>query len=109
MKETYYKAFFGTPEAVEAAVRKFDQVLRRMYNVYGGHREYSGKNAEGDYEVVMSYTANWNNLSNIFPEFRFQSINKRFAVEAARLPKEIEENFWCDLLQDENGNTLVPW
>lgn len=109
MKKTYYKTYFGTNEAVEAGIRKFDQVLRRMYNVYGGHREYSYKNADGEYQVTMSYTANWNGLSNMFPEFRIQSINKRFAIEAARLPKEIEENFYCDVLKDENGDPVDRW
>ena len=35
MKRTYVKAFFGTNEAVETAIRMFDRFFRRRYNVYG--------------------------------------------------------------------------
>lgn len=103
MKRTYIKAFFGTNEAVEAGIRKFDQIFRQMYNVYGGRREYSGKDADGNYEVIMSYTADWDDLDGLFPEYRIESIARRFYLEACRLPKEYNDNFWCDVIKEDDG------
>ena len=96
MIRKYYKAYYGSHEAVEAGIRKFDQIFRRMYNVYGGKREYSGKDADGNYEVVMSYTANWVEVS-FLPEFTIEAINHRFNHEADRLANQ---DFWCDVIKE---------
>lgn len=96
--KTYIKAFYGTNDAVEAAIRKFDKIFRRMYNVYGGRRKYSGKDSDGHYEVIMSYTANW---IDTFPGFSISSINRKFEQEAYRLPSN--NNFWCDTIKEDDG------
>lgn len=106
MRRTYVKVFFGTNEAVEAGIRKFDEVLRRMYNVYGGRREYSGKDADGNYEVIMSYTADWmdsDQMRFLLPEFTIGAINRRFNHEANRLPMPIRDDFWCDVIKEDDG------
>lgn len=106
MKRTYVKVFFGTNEAVEAGIRKFDEVLKRMYNVYGGRREYSGKDADGNYEVIMSYTADWMDsdlMRFLFPEYTIGAINRRFNREADRLPMPIRDDFWCDMIKEDDG------
>ena len=100
MKRTYVKQFFGTPEAVEAGIRKFDQVLRRMYNVYGGRREASYMTSDGEYTVVMSYTADWTDYGGLFPSFRIEAINRQFNREADRLPKPFDTDFYCDVIKE---------
>ena len=98
MKCTYLKVFHGTHEAVEAAVRKFDKVFRQVYNVYGGRREYSGKDADNNYEVIMSYTVIRSDLTGA----RIRAIDRRFDREVYRLPLEYSENFWCDTIKEKN-------
>lgn len=95
MKHTYIKVFYGTHEAVEAAVRKFDKVFRQVYNVYGGRREYSGKADEGEYMVAMSYTTYGRNA-----ELTIQAINRRFYDEVDRM--SIRNDFYCDTIKKKN-------
>lgn len=106
MMRTYIKTFFGTNDAVEAGIRKFDQIFRRKYNVFGGRREYSGKDADGNYEVIMSYTADWSDMNGLFPEFLIESINRSFNYEACRLPREYNDNFWCDVIKEDDGTYM---
>ena len=102
---TYSKQFFGTNEAVEAAIRKFDQVLRRMYNVYGGKRVFSGKTADGEYTVTMTYTANWITAEHL-PEFWVESIDRRFNAEANRLPEPYDMDHWYTALKRADNSTM---
>lgn len=106
MRRTYIKTFIGTHDAVEAGIRKFDEVLKRMYNVYGGRRECSRKDADGNYEVIMSYTANWmdsDRMRFLCPEYTIEAINRRFNREADRLPIPIRDDFWCDMIKEDDG------
>ena len=81
MRATYVKQYFGTIEAVETAIKMFDYIFRLRYNVYGGHRDESHKTADGEYEVTMSYTADWFStpqLLYLFPEFTAQGLEQTF-------------------------------
>lgn len=96
MVKKYMKQFWGDPEAVEAAIRVMDQVFRRRYNVYGGRREYTGKDPEGNYTVVMSYTADWVDhpyMLQLFPEYPFRSIERSANRLCGRRPWA--EAFWA--------------
>ena len=106
MKRTYVKAFFGTHEAVETAIRMFDRVFRMRYNVYGGRREYSGKDADGNYEVIMSYTADWmdsDRMRYLFPEYTIHGINRTFNHRMNRMPDTDDWFFWCDVIKEDDG------
>lgn len=106
MKRTYVKAFFGTNEAVETAIRMFDRVFRMRYNVYGGRREYSGKDADGNYEVIMSYTADWmdsDRMRYLFPEYTIHGINRTFNHWMERMPDRDDWFFWCDVIKEDDG------
>lgn len=94
---TYIKHFFGTPEAVEAAVRTFDQVFRMRYNVYGGHREGTYYTEDGDYNVIMAYTADFGDMGGLFPEYSALGIDKTFYYWMRRHP----------LNEDFGSNNLV--
>ena len=101
MVRTYVKQFFGTNEAVETAIRTFDKVLRMRYNVYGGRREYSGKNADGNYEVVMSYTADWmdsDRMAYLFPEYTIDGIVRTFHRRMWRMPDG--DDWWEDVIKE---------
>ena len=54
--ETKRVLFCGTDAEVEAMVRMADKIFRKLWNVYGGKREASW-HENGEYKVVMSYTA----------------------------------------------------
>ena len=106
MKRTYVKVFFGTNEAVETAIRMFDRVFRMRYNVYGGRREYSGKDADGNYEVIMSYTADWmdsDQMRHLFPEYTIHGINRTFNHRMNRMPDTDDWFFWCDVIKEDDG------
>ena len=104
MKRTYVKQFFGTSEAVETAVRTFDQVFRMRYNVYGGRREGSYKTADGEYTVVMSYTADWaeGDMLRLFPEYTAKGIERTFYHLTLRrkLPDTADWYFYCDVIKE---------
>lgn len=51
---SYKVQFNGTVQDVEAMVRVMDKLFRQRFNVYGGKRLTSYKDANG-YHVVMSY------------------------------------------------------
>lgn len=91
---TYVKAFFGTAEGVEAAIRTFDKVFRMRYNVHGGKREVTYKNHEGEYTVIMSYTADWCDFGGLFPEYTFYGIERTFYHWMNRHP--LNNEFYCD-------------
>lgn len=55
---TYKVQFNGTVQDVEAMIRVMDKLFRQRFNVYGGKRLTSYKDAAG-YHVVMSYNAGW--------------------------------------------------
>lgn len=101
MVRTYVKQFFGTNEAVETAIRTFDKVFRMRYNVYGGRREYSGKNADGNYEVTMSYTADWmdsDRMVYLFPEYTIDGIVRTFHRRMWRTP--YGDDWWADVIKE---------
>ena len=96
MVKSYINEYFGTPAAVEAAVRMFDKVFRARYNVYGGHREATFQNADGEYVVQMSYTADWTEgeMLRLFPEYSIKSIQKTFWEKMHRSPLDFEFSDW---------------
>jgi hypothetical protein len=105
MERTYVKQFFGTSEAVETAIRTFDQVFRMRYNVYGGRREGSYKTSEGEYTVIMSYTADWMSspeMAYLFPEYTAKGIERTFDNLALRrkLPDTADWYFYCDVIKE---------
>jgi hypothetical protein len=103
MKRTYVKQFFGTNEAVETAIRTFDQVFRERYNVYGGRREGSYRTADGEYTVIMSYTANWMDsarMTYLFPEYTAKGIEKSFNYRTRNMPDTGDWYFYCDVIKE---------
>ena len=103
MKRTYLKQFFGTNEAVEAAIRTFDQVFRERYNVYGGRREGSYRTADGEYTVIMSYTADWMDsprIMSLFPEYTAKGIEKSFNYRTRNIPDTGDWYFYCDVIKE---------
>lgn len=103
MKRTYVKQFFGTNEAVETAIRTFDKIFRARYNVYGGKREGSYKTADGEYTVIMSYTANWFDsarMQYLFPEYTAKGIERTFYHVTRNVPEEGNYYFYCDVIKE---------
>lgn len=104
MKRTYVKQFFGTNEAVETAIHLFDRVFRAKYNVYGGRREGSYKTADGEYTVIMSYTADWmdSSMQMLFPEYTAKGIERTFYHLTLRhnLPDTADWYFYCDVIKE---------
>lgn len=103
MKRTYVKQFFGTNEAVETAIRVFDKVFRARYNVYGGYREASYKNTDGEYTVIMSYTADWMDsprMQYLFPEYTIHGIERTFYRMTSDLPDTADWYFYCDVIKE---------
>lgn len=103
MERTYVKQFFGTIEAVETAVKIFDKIFRMRYNVYGGRREASYKTPEGEYTVIMSYTAHWMDsprMQFLFPEYQARGIERTFDHWTFRLPDTAEWYFYCDVIKE---------
>ena len=103
MVKSYLKAFQGTPEAVEAAVRVFDKVFRMRYNVYGGRRESSYIDGEGEYVVIMSYTADWMDsprMQYLFPEYTASGIERAFNYRTRKMPDRKDWYFYCDAIKE---------
>lgn len=103
MKRTYVKQFFGTNEAVETAIRVFDRVFRARYNVHGGHREGSYKTADGEYTVIMSYTANWMDsprMTYLFPEYSAKGIERTYDHLTRNLPDTPNWYFYADVIKE---------
>ena len=100
MVRTYVKTFFGDPRAVEQAVKKFDQIFRQWYNVYGGQRQDSGVDSDGNYEVVMYYTADWGTFNGLMPEYSMAGLEHAFDRATNRRP--YNEDFWCGKAIDIN-------
>lgn len=103
MKCTYVKQFFGTIDAVEMAVKTFDKVFRARYNVHGGRREASYKTPEGEYTVIMSYTANWMDspqMKYLFPEYTIKGIEKTFNHLSMKIPDTENCYFYCDIIKE---------
>lgn len=102
MMRTYTKQFFGTNEAVETAIRTFDQTFRERYNVYGGRRESSYKTADGEYTVIMSYTTDWMDpmMQIEFPEYTARGIERTFCHRTSNLPNTGDWYFYCDVIKE---------
>ena len=103
MKRTYVKQFFGTNDAVETAIRMFDRVFRMRYNVYGGRRESSYKTADGEYTVIMSYTADWMDsprMTCLFPEYTAKGIERTFYHWTGKMPDTRDWYFYCDVIKE---------
>lgn len=100
MRQTYVKQFFGTNEAVETAIRIFDQVFRMRYNVYGGRRESSYKTADGEYTVIMSYTADFSDWNGLFPEYTAYGIERTFYYWTRKMPDTNDWYFYCDKIKE---------
>ena len=62
--------FHGSCEAVNQMTRAFDRAFRELYNVYGGKRLASWREADTSFTARMSYTAMWTNKNG----YRFESV-----------------------------------
>ena len=67
---SYTVKFHGSCEAVSKMTRAFDRAFRKLYNVYGGKRLASWREADTSFTVRMSYTAAWTNQGG----YRFESV-----------------------------------
>ena len=67
---SYTVKFHGSCEAVNQMTRAFDRAFRELYNVYGGKRLASWREADASFTARMSYTAIWTNQNGS----RFESV-----------------------------------
>lgn len=67
---SYTVKFHGSCEAVNQMTRAFDRAFRKLYNVYGGKRLASWREADTSFVVRMNYTAMWTNQNG----YRFESV-----------------------------------
>lgn len=98
--KTYAKQYFGDHEAVELAIRIYDRIFRKTYNVYGGKRALSEKDSDGNYHVIMLYSADWNDFDGLLPEGSPKGIDKRFNHKMSDIPENVDELVWWDVIKE---------